>query len=72
MKEKLIKLLSSAKFGANNITLLDKHDEKAIEEIADYLLKNGVVVQMTIEEVMKIWGIHGKVETHENNENDND
>lgn len=54
MKEKLIKLLSSAKFGVNNITLLDKHDEKVIEEIADHLLANGVVVkgerEMTVDE----------------------
>ena len=43
-KERLVKLLGNAPIGVNGITLLDKHEPKAIEEIADYLLANGVIV----------------------------
>lgn len=43
-KERLVELIGNAPIGVNGITLLDKHEPKAIEEIADYLLANGVIV----------------------------
>ena len=43
-KERLVELIGNAPIGVNGITLLDKHEPKAIEEIADHLLANGVVV----------------------------
>lgn len=43
-KEKLIELLHRASYGAYNHTLEDTHTDKAIEDIADYLLSNGVIV----------------------------
>jgi hypothetical protein len=42
--ERLVELIGDAPIGVNGITLLDKHEPKAIEEIADYLLANGVYV----------------------------
>jgi hypothetical protein len=43
-KERLVELLGNAPIGVNGITLLDKHEQKVIEEVADYLIANGVVV----------------------------
>lgn len=43
-REKLIELLKKAPYGANAITLSDKHKDSILGEIADYLLENGVVV----------------------------
>ena len=43
-KEKLIELLHQASYGAYKHTLEDTHTNKAIEDIADYLLSNGVIV----------------------------
>ena len=43
-KERLVEFLGNAPIGVNGITLLDKHEPKAIKQIADYLLANGVIV----------------------------
>lgn len=43
-RERLIELLKKAPYGANAITLSDKHKDSILGEIADYLLENGVVV----------------------------
>ena len=43
-REKLIELLKKAPYGANAITLSDKHKDSILGEIADYLLENGVIV----------------------------
>jgi hypothetical protein len=43
-KKRLVELIGNAPIGVNGITLLDKHEPKAIEEIADYLFANGVIV----------------------------
>lgn len=43
-KERLVELIGNAPIGVNGITLLDKHEPKVIEEVADYLIANGVVV----------------------------
>lgn len=43
-KERLVELIGNAPIGVNGITLLDKHELKVIEEVADYLIANGVVV----------------------------
>lgn len=43
-KERLVELIGNAPIGVNGITLLDKHEPKVIEEVADYLLANGVIV----------------------------
>lgn len=43
-RERLIELLHQANYGAYNHTLEDTHTDRAIEEIADYLLENGVIV----------------------------
>ncbi len=43
-KKRLVELIGNAPIGVNGITLLDKHEPKAIEQIADYLLANGVIV----------------------------
>ena len=43
-RERLIELLHKASYGAYNHTLEDTHTDKAIEDIADYLLSNGVIV----------------------------
>ena len=43
-KERLVELLGNAPIGVNGITLLDKHEPKVIEEVADYLIANGVIV----------------------------
>ena len=37
-KERLVELIGNAPIGVNGITLLDKHEPKVIEEIADYIL----------------------------------
>jgi hypothetical protein len=42
--ERLVDLIGNAPIGVNGITLLDKHEPKVIEEVADYLIANGVVV----------------------------
>ena len=41
-RERLIELLKKAPYGANAITLSDKHKDSILGEIADYLLENGV------------------------------
>lgn len=43
-RERLIELLKKAPYGANAITLSDKHKDSILGEIADYLLGNGVIV----------------------------
>ena len=43
-KERLVELLGKAPFGVNKQTLLDRHETSVIEQIADYLLANGVIV----------------------------
>ena len=43
-RERLIELLKKAPYGANAITLSDKHKDSILGEIADYLLENGVIV----------------------------
>jgi hypothetical protein len=43
-KERLVDLIGNAPIGVNGITLLDKHSPKVIEEVAAYLLANGVIV----------------------------
>ena len=43
-RKRLIELLKKAPYGANAITLSDKHKDSILGEIADYLLENGVVV----------------------------
>ena len=43
-KERLVELLGNAPIGVNGITLLDKHEPKAIEEIADRLLASEEVI----------------------------
>ena len=43
-RERLIELLKKAPYGANAITLSDKHNDSILGEIADYLLENGVIV----------------------------
>jgi hypothetical protein len=43
-KERLVELIGDAPIGVNGITLLDKHEPKVIEEVADYLIANGVIV----------------------------
>ncbi len=43
-KERLVELLGDAPIGVNGITLLDKHELKVIEEVADYLIAHGVIV----------------------------
>lgn len=43
-KERLVELIGNAPIGVNGITLLDKHEPMVIEEVADYLLANGVIV----------------------------
>lgn len=43
-RERLIELLKKAPYGANAITLSDKHKDSILGEIADYLLENGVTV----------------------------
>ena len=43
-RERLIELLKKAPYGANAITLSDKHKDSILGEIADYLLENGVRV----------------------------
>ena len=43
-KERLVELLGDAPIGVNGITLLDKHEPKVIEEVANYLIANGVIV----------------------------
>lgn len=45
-KERLVELIGNAPIGVNGITLLDKHEPKVIEEVADYLLANGVIVPL--------------------------
>ena len=43
-RDRLIELLKKAPYGANAITLSDKHKDSILGEIADYLLENGVIV----------------------------
>ena len=43
-RERLIELFKKTPYGANAITLSDKHKDSILGEIADYLLKNGVIV----------------------------
>ena len=43
-RERLIEFLKKAPYGANAITLSDKHKDSILGEIADYLLENGVIV----------------------------
>ena len=43
-RKRLIELLKKAPYGANAITLSDKHKDSILGEIADYLLENGVIV----------------------------
>lgn len=43
-KERLVELIREAPFGVNKHTLLDHHEASVIEEIADYLIANGVIV----------------------------
>ena len=43
-RERLIELLKKAPYGANAITLSDKHKDSILGEIADYLLESGVIV----------------------------
>ena len=43
-RERLIELLKKAPYGANAITLSDKHKDSILGERADYLLENGVIV----------------------------
>ena len=44
MRDRLIELLKKAPYGANAITLSDKHKDSILGEIADYLLESGVIV----------------------------
>ena len=43
-RERLIELLKKAPYGANAITLSNKHKDSILGEIADYLLENGVIM----------------------------
>lgn len=43
-KERLVELIGNVPIGVNGITLLDKHEPKVIEEVADYLLASGEVI----------------------------
>ena len=45
-RARLIELLKKAPYGANAITLSDKHKDSILGEIADYLLENGVIVPL--------------------------
>ena len=45
-KEKLVELIGNAPFGINKQTLIDHHKESVVEELADYLLANGVIVPL--------------------------
>lgn len=54
-KERLVELLGNAPIGVNGITLLDKHEPKAIEEIADYLLASGKVIVTPVEVGDTVW-----------------
>lgn len=57
-KERLVELLGNAPIGVNGITLLDKHEPKVIEEVADYLIANGVIVPpCTKGDVLKYNGV---------------
>lgn len=53
VKERLVELIGNAPIGVNGITLLDKHEPKVIEEVAEYLLANGVIVLPCVEAKLK-------------------
>ena len=57
-KEKLVELIGNAPFGINKQTLIDHHKESVVEELADYLLANGVIVP-TVNLGDKVWCLIG-------------
>lgn len=60
-KERLVELIGNAPFGINKQTLLDRHKESVVEELADYILTDGWIrppckVGQTVFRTVKLYG----------------
>lgn len=52
-RERLVELLNEATFGVNVHTLADHLSKETIERVADYLIANGVTVEIKQEDMTK-------------------